>query len=316
METSGKFLAIYDSQFCPKRLQNVPGFLVRSGSGMAFTTEPRVALVELEVAEGDTFNHIVVSLGTDGIWRRIKPGAGADGVLKADGNGHWILQDISTLFTVPDPLTIGTINVATLNAAATTISGLTTFSAMGTDTITQTIGLNAANELIKGSTPTISVASYFENSSLTDAGTPNWYPSSASDYCIIGNELSDPDGIASVQDSKTINIDVAGDYLIRWRGNFEGWKLAGNETSSIGDTKRPGIWLVIANSVVNWGTKNVIQTKWRGSPVFGEHYAAGLAVNTKIKLQLNGSIQMGTDPATYPNRTGLTGAGLTLTKVK
>jgi hypothetical protein len=192
-----------------------------------------------------------------------------------------------------------------------------TFSVIGTDTITQQIGLNSSNELVIGTIPTVSIASFFENQNLTDAGTPNWYPASTTDYCIIGNELADPDGVASVVDSKTIRVDQAGDYVIQWRGNFDGWKPSGsNELDSISNAKRPGIWLVVNNSVVDYGTKNVFQTRWRGAPVFGNYYAAGLAANSTIKLQLNGSIQMGTSATDYPNRTGLTGVGLMLTKVK
>jgi hypothetical protein len=317
MDTVGKHLYVLDENFCPHRLQNVPGFLVRSGNGFKFTTEPRVALTEMEVAEGDAWSHFVVALGTDGIFRRIVPAAGADGVLKADGNGHWTFADISSQFVIPDPLTVGTINVSNLNAGVTDFSDVVTFSVIGTDTITQQIGLNSSNELVIGTIPTISVASFFENQNLTDSGTPNWHPASASDYCTIGNELADPDGIASVVDSKTIRVDQAGDYLIRWRGNFDGWKpSANNELDAINNAKRPGIWLVVNNSVVDWGTKSTFQTRWRGSPVFGEYFAQGLAVNSTIKLQLNGSIQMGTSATEYPNRTGLTGVGLTLSKVK
>lgn len=316
MDTVGKHLYVLDENFCPRRVQNGAGFLARSGSGFKWTTEPRVALTEMEVADGDTFSHIVVALGTDGIFRRILPATGATGLLAANGNGAWTLEPLGTQ-PIPDPLTVGTINVSTLNAGATNISDVVTFSVIGTDTITQQIGLNASNELVIGSVPTVSVASFFENQNLTDAGTPNWYPASASDYCVIGNELSDPDGIASVVDSRTIRVDQAGDYLIRWRGNFDGWKPSASvELDAISNAKRPGIWLVVNNSVVDWGNKSVFQTRWRGSPVSGDYFAQGLAVNSTIKLQLNGSIQTGTSSADYPNRTGLTGVGLVIEKIK
>lgn len=311
MDTVGKHIVVLDSQFCQRRLQNVNGFLYYGANGLAFSAEPRVALTELEVSEGDTFGDMVICTGSNGIFRRVVPAAGVDGFLKADGAGRLTFEDPSSS-TIPDPLTLDTINVTTFNVTDTNSTGTPTFDNLQTDTIVANIGLNGSNQLVKGTQQTISVASYFEINDLTGAGTPNFtYPATASSYVMIGNEITDPDAIAHVQDSETIAIDKVGDYTIEWRGQFTGGAPDGG--NSAGTSYLPGLWLTINGVIVDRGNNAVYQDRNIGGLAYGKYEAIALNVGDLIRLRGNGDLR---PIAGGGNGTGLRGVGVILTKFK
>jgi hypothetical protein len=311
MDTAGKHIVVLDSQFCERRLQNVNGFLYYGSNGLAFSSEPRVPLTELEVAEGDTFGDMVICTGSNGIFRRVVPAAGVDGFLKADGAGRLTFEDPSSS-TIPDPLTLDTLNVTTLNVTDINSSGTPTFNALQTDTIVSVIGLNGSSQLVKGTQQTISVASFYEINDLTGAGTPNYtYPAGASSYVTIGNEITDADAIASVQDSETIRIDKAGDFTIEWRGQYTGGNPNGG--NSAGTSYLPGLWLTINGVVVDVGNRQVYQDRNIGGLAYGKYVALSMNVGDLVRLRGNGSMR---PSAGDGNGTGLRGAGVILTKFK
>ena len=309
LETSLKHITGLDSQFCTRRLQNANGFLWYSQNGWSVSSAPLVQLGALEVNEGDIFGQIVINRA-NGLWQKVVPATGVDGVLKADGNGSWTVEDISSSFTVPDPLTLTTLNASNVNATNLTVSGLPTFTGLADDTIVSVVGLNGANQLVKGQTQSASVAFYFENDTLTGPGTPNYNLVSQTDTCFIGNEISDPDNIGQVQDSKTIRINVAGDYIIDWRGTFTGY--TSNLDASITNKYEPGLWLEINGVIVNYGIKSIYQDSQKGGGVGGTHFQPGMTVGSLIRIRNNGSLNLGDNT----RKTGLTNVSMMLTKIR
>jgi hypothetical protein len=309
LETTGKHLMVLDSQFCQRRLQNATGLLWAGPNGFTFSNNPLVQLGALEVSEGDKFGSLVI-VRANGLLQQVTPVDGVDGVLKSDGSGRLSFEDISSSFTIPDPLTVTTLNATTVNATNTNVSGTPIFTGLNTDTIVSVVGLNGFNQLVKGQTQSASVAYYFENDTLTGAGTPNYNLVSQTDTCFIGNEISDPDSIASVQDSKTIRIDKAGDYIIDWRGTFTGYSA--NLDAPITNKFEPGIWLEVNGAITNYGIKSIYQDSQKGGGVGGTHYAVSLAAGSLLRLRNNGSLNL----ADNTRKTGLTNVSMMLTKIK
>lgn len=311
LETTAKHLYVLDSQFCPRRLENQNGFLYYGSNGLRFSDSPRVPLAELEVEEGDTFGSLVICSGSNGIFRRVVPASGVDGFLKANGDGTVSFAD-PTAASIPDPLTLDTINVSTLNATDANISGTLTLTGMQDDTVVSVVGLNGSNQLVKGQQQTISVASFYETNDPAGVGTPNWtYPATATSNVMIGNELSDADGIASVVDSATVKIDKAGSYVIEWQGQYSSSNPNGG--NSAGTSYRPGLWLTINGVVVNKGNIEVFQDRNVSGLAAGRHVAVSLNVGDVIRLRGNGNMR----PSTADGRgTGLQGVGIVLTKYK
>lgn len=313
LETTLKHLVGLDSQFCQRRLQNPTGnnggFVWTSPNGITISNAPLVKLQSLEVAEGDKFGSLVINR-SNGLFQKVVPAAGVDGFLKADSSGNLSFEDPAASFTIPDPLTLTTLNASNVNVTDLTVSNSATFTGLNTDTIVSVVGLNGSNELVKGQTQSTSVAYYFENDTLTGVGTPNYNLVSQTDTCFIGNEISDPDAIGSVQDSKTIRIDKAGDYIIDWRGTFTGF--GGNLDAPITNRYAPGLWLEINNVIVNYGIKSIYQDSQKGGGVGGTHFAAGLTVGTILRIRNNGSLNLNDNT----RKTGLTNVSLMLSKIR
>lgn len=313
LEVTGRGLPIYDYAFCQRRLQNASGVLecFVNGSGNAmikWSAEPKIRYTELEVADGSTFSHLVAALGDSGTPRRLVPAEGADGFLRAK-NGVWSLVDPTTegdeLFTVPDPLTLTTLNVTSLNATTPVVSGTPTFSGLSTDTITQTIGLNASNQLVKGSSTTISVARFFENPTLLSTSLPNDTAANASAPVKFSYEIYDADNIASPTGADGVKIDKTGEYVIEWFGQFTGRDPS---AGTAGPEYNPGLWLYINGALVSWGNdKAITQNRLRGDSVSGKE-VMHLNANDLLTIRLNGGA--------FPSNTGLRGVGMVLTKFK
>lgn len=312
MDATGKHLSIRDGQFCERRLQNpdatTGGFLFYSGNGFRWGNDPRVILGALEVEEGDLFGELVITRA-NGLLQRLTPANGVDGVLKADGSGNLSFQDISSSFTIPDPLTVTTLNATNVNVTDLTVTGTPEFSGLQDDTIVSNIGLNASNQLVKGSSPTISVASFFETNDLAGSSYPNFtFPATPVSAVQVGVEISDPDGIAHGVGLTVIQIDKAGDYIISWRGNYIGYNPAVAGASS---TFQPGLWLKINSVTVDKGTVSTYQDRHVGGVVMGEYQAIGMNVGDQISLVGNGSMR---SAAGSENGTGLLGVGVILKK--
>lgn len=296
METVGKHLVIKDGQFCDRRLQNpdgtTGGFLFYSGNGFRWGNDPRVVLGALEVAEEQLFGELVITRA-NGLLQRVTPANGVDGVLKADGSGNLSFVDISSSFTLPDPLVVTTINVTNLNTTDIVVSGTPEFSGLQDDTIVSNIGLNAANELVKGSSPTISVASFFESNDPANPTYPNYtFAASPTSAVQIGVQIADPDGLAHAGSLSSIVIDVAGDYIISWRGNYVGYNPG---TAGAGSIFNPGLWLRINSIVVDRGSEVVYQDRHLGGWVGGEYLALAVLVGDVITLTGNGSMRINND---------------------
>jgi hypothetical protein len=311
LETTGKHLLVLDSQFCTKRLANTNGFLYYGQNGLRFSDSPRVPLAELEVDEDDPFGNLVICSGSNGIWRRVVPKLGVDGFLKANGDGTVSFSD-PTAASIPDPLTLNTINVSTLNATDVNVSGTPTFTGLQTDTIVSILGINGSNQLVLGSQQTISVALFYETNDPAGPGTPNWtFPANATANVQIGNEISDADGIASVQDSATIRIDKPGSYVIEWYGQYSSGSPDGG--NSAGQSFRPGLWLTINGVIVSKGNIETYQDRNVSGTALGKYDAVSLNAGDLIRLRGNGSMR----PSNSSGRgTGLQGVTLSLTKYK
>lgn len=310
LDTTGRHLAIFDNEFCLKRIANTNGFLWYGDNGWRVSAAPQVILGELEIAEDVPFGDLVLSSAGNGLLRRVVPAAGANGVITAL-NGQFVITDPAEA-TIPDPLTVTEINATTINVNDMNVAGTSTFSGLATDTITQVIGLNASNELVAGTTQTISVASFYEINDLAGSGTPNWtYPGGASSNVQIGNEISDADSIAHVVGTDTVEIDVAGSYTIEWRGTYSGYNP--NSGNSAGTPYYPGLWLTINSTVVDKGLREGYQDRNVSCTAYGKYNAVSLSAGDQIRLRGNGSMRGNGETG---RGTGLQGVGLILTKYK
>lgn len=314
LETIGRHLAIYDSQFCSRRLANatsVGGFLWGNQNGVQISNEPRVLLNELEVEEDQEFDGFVINTGSNGYFRKVIPASGVDGVLIAS-SGKLKFQDPSSSgFTVPDPLTLTQLNVSILNATTPTISGTPTFSGLNSGTVTQTIGLNASNQLVKGTVATISVAQFYESGSFASGATPNFtFPATASSPVKVNNEISDLDGLAHSVSDTDIQIDKAGWYKIEWAAQFSATNPDGG--NSAGGSYYPALWLYINSILRDRGNVEGYQDRNVGCLTVGCLNML-LAVGDTLQLRGNGSMR---SAAGSGRGTGLQGVKLTLTKYR
>lgn len=310
LETSGDHLAIYDSQFCPKRLSMVSGFLWISPTGkVSSSVTPKVPLEYLEVEEGDTFDGIVLARGSNGHFYRLKPATGVDGVLKANGAGAFTIEDVSSSFTVPDPLTLNELNATTVNVEDLNTSGTVTLTNLPTDTVVSFVGLNGSSQLVKGAVQTVSIATYFESNSLTSVSRPNYdYPGTATSNVKLGNEITDVDGIAHVQSDEIVKLDQAGSYEITWQGTFEGYNPAG---TAGGTVFYPGLNLRVNGVSVDYGS-TVYQDRRIGGVVTGSYVLVTANVGDELSLARNGNVRT----SVGENGLGLSGVKMTLRKFK
>lgn len=311
LETVGKHLAVLDDQFCLRRIPNAPGFVWMTENGIQASSDPQVQLTTLEVAENVEFGSLVINMGSNGNFRKVVPAAGVDGILRAQ-NGRLIFQDPSNSgFVVPDPLTLTQLNVSTLNATTSTFSGTTTFNNLPTDTVTQFVGLNGSNQLVKGALAALSVAQFYESVSFGSGATPNFtFPSTASSPVKVNNEITDIDGLAHAISDTDIQIDVAGWYIIDWIGQYSGYRADGGNSS--GTSFRPALWLYINNILRDRGNVEGYQDRNVACTALGTCVQL-MAAGDVIQLRGNGSMR---SPLLENRGTGLQGVKLTLTKYR
>lgn len=276
-------LQILDYKFCERRLENTPGFLVcdfpAGGTPQIFfTPEPCIQIPVLELGLGAEITHLNASLGDGACMRRLKPGDEVDGWLRAIG-GVWQISALPSE-NLPDPFERENLIVTDTATIENLVVGATLcFDALGSGTITDNIGLNVDGCLVKGTISQIEAALYYESATLTTASTPN-SPIARNTNAIIGNEIFDPQAIASIVSTTRIKIDKAGSYLILWSGFFD-------KAPSDAANGQPSLDLVINSSIVALGCGRAAQVNPPATAVVHGMHLTTLAINDTIDLKVN-----------------------------
>jgi hypothetical protein len=283
------------------------GFLWYGTNAWSVTNDPQVQIPTAALFNDQIFHGLLINTSA-GFFRSLIPDASTSGYLRTDGDGFYIQDTNGIPVTVPDPLTLTTLNASDVNTTTLDVSGATTFTGVNSDTVVSFLGLNGANQLVKGSVQTSSVAEFYENNSRTSPATPNFtYPSGPTANVQIGNEIYDPNNIAHVVSQELVEVDVAGQYSIEWYGQYSGYNY--NGSNSIGTSYRPGLELTINNGVVGRGNIQVYQDRNVGGLAYGK-VTVPLNVGDSLRLRGNGSMRSNADPG----GTGLLGVTLILTK--
>lgn len=305
----GTYLGVYDNQFCPRRLAAASGFVVisQTGSGqqVAATNAPTVPLGTFQGAVGSEFGNLVI-IGADGVWRQLLGPVVANQVLLTNALGNFYFGPIPAA-TVPDPLTITTLNATTVNTTALNVTGLPTFAGLGTGTITQNIGLNAANQLIIGSAATtgVHVAMFFEAPTSPSATTPN-ANTAAGALITIGNLIFDSvlpvvagGALWTATNSQTLTCVTPGTYIV----NFEG-----QVTYDSGSSGNPAILLLVNGLTVSNGNSRPsgVTTTLRAANLCGTYSRRFVAGDT-LQLQLGAGA--GSNTNVYEARVNLSRTG-------
>tara|TARA_R110000868_G_scaffold387620_1_gene656238 strand:- start:3243 stop:4151 length:909 start_codon:yes stop_codon:yes gene_type:complete len=275
------------------------GYLVAraTGSGawlIGFTTEPVVPLSNVTAVQSQTFGQFIVQ-GSDNIMRTLTGPAIADLYPRTNAAGQITFETLPTA-TVPDPLVVNDLTVVT-NAAISDlqITGTATATGLATGTLTNVLGLNAANEIIKG---TIAVtgsqcAMFFESPTSPAASSPNANPSTADgNNLIIGNLLFDsawPNGVPgagvllTATNTQTITVLTAGVYVIDFGALIvRGTVTDADPTPSRG---RATVQLTINGAIVNNGNGSDIEGSANAHNVWGQEMRR-LAANDVVRLTL------------------------------
>lgn len=305
MVTSGQHLSVLDGQFCEFRLQNAPGLLTArvTGSGgfqINFSTSPVTSLDSFQTTVNQNFGNFVAILA-NGTMNQLLGPATANLVPMTDASGGVAFRALPAA-TVPDPLTLTTINVTNLTAGALTLTGTMSAAGLPSGTVVNQLGLDGSGNVVKASNSTsVAIAMFFESPTSASTATPN-AGVIAGGFLTIGNLLFDSGGnIASVTDAQTIKVLVAGTaYRIDWCGQID--VLAAKRTGMT-------IQLVINGIIVNNANGFPLDPLLPSSnpntalTITGMH-AQALAVNDTIKLQLASA--SGTDIDTFQVRLVLT----------
>lgn len=292
----GTYLSVLDPQFCEGRLLGGEGFVQSrvDGSGnfrITVTESPQVDLPTYQSVVGTPIPNLI-GIDSNDFWYEILGPAVANQILLTNAAGQLAFAPIPAA-TVPDPLTIGIVNVTTqLTAAALTVTGATTLSGAAESTITGVLGVNAAN-LVVTQTPgslASACAFFFESPTSPSASTPN-AAITAGNNLIIGNLLFDSgQTLINVTTSQTLTVAVAGAYVIQWGGMMAHTVLS---------AWRTGIQLLINGIVVSNGGVNPNEaiSSQQVNATISCAYSRRLAVGDTIQLRINPAA--GTNLATY-----------------
>jgi len=293
----GANLLVSDSNFCNRRLAPSEGFVVinltPNGYQVSSTDEPNVNLSTFAVASGAAIGNILVR-NTDGIIRTLAPAAVANLILMTNALGQFVLSALPP-FSVPDPLSVTTLNATTATFGSLTVTGPTVkFTGLVTGTIASTVGLDASGNLVLGTAAATGVqtAMFYESASSPGSGTPN-SGATAGSMLIIGNQLYDSGAsLIAVTNSQKLTVSVAGKYLIEFCCQV-GYTSGGTGT--------PALNLVINGVTVNTGNARglITSTTDRTAFIFGVE-ARNLAIGDTIELQL--SAASGTHTHVYEAR--------------
>jgi hypothetical protein len=300
-----------DQQFCKRRL--IPagsgGFLVArqtpNGWDIKFSTAPTVALEAFLAVQGVAFGQVLVQQ-SDSVMRAMNPPVTANLVLgtNAAGQAMWIPIPAAT---VPDPLTVADLtvtNLATINNLA--VTGTPVFSGLGTGALVSFLGLDAANNVIKGTPATTGtqVASFFEAPTSPSATTPN-SGATAGNLLTIGNLLFDSVGTAggslfTATNSQTLTCLTAGVYIVDFGGQV---------TWTGGSSGQAAIQLLVNGVVVNNGNARpdaTITSILRNANLWGQNMRR-FVVGDTVQLQLGAT--SGTNTQVYEARVNFTRTG-------
>lgn len=251
-----------DSSFCERRLlPGDGGYLVARATGSGgwlinFTTEPVIPLSNITAVQSQTFGQFIVQ-GSDNIMRTLTGPAIADLYPRTNAAGQITFETLPNA-TVPDPLVVNDLTVVTnAQIADLQITGTTEMSGLATATLVSVLGLNASNEIIKG-TPADTgsqCASFYETAS-SPAGvgvTPNVSATSGNPL-YIGNCLFDSSTVGgitptliTVDNATTLRCAVAGVYVIDFGG------MIANTAGGAANNGKPNISLSINGVIVNSG---------------------------------------------------------------
>lgn len=292
--TTLRHLLGLDQQFCERRL--IPaaggGYLVArqtpSGWAIGFSTTPTVALEEFLAVQGVAFGQVLVQQSDD-VMRAMNPPVTANLVLgtNAAGQAMWIPIPAAT---VPDPLTVANLtvtNLATLNNV--TITGTPVLSGLGTSALVSFIGLDASNNVVKGTPATTGtqVAAFFESpTSPAPVPGPN-DGATAGNNLTIGNLLFDSVGtpggaLFTPTNSQTLTCLTAGVYVVDFGGQV--YYTGGN-------SGQPGINLLVNGVSVNAGNSRsdaTVTSTLRIASIWGQNMRR-FAVGDTVQLQLGAS---------------------------
>lgn len=282
----GANLIVGDSNFCNKRLAPSPGFIVTNSTPAGYqvtsTTEPNVDLSTFAVASGSEVGVLLVR-NSDGIIRTLLPAAVAGLYLSTNAAGQLVLGPLPAS-TVPDPLSVTTLNATTATFGSLTVTGSTAkFTGLLVGTIASTVGLDATGNLVIGAPAATGVACamFYESASSPGAGTPN-SGATAGSFLVIGNQLYDSGGsLVGVTNSTTLKVLVAGKYKIDFYGQV---------AYTSGGTGTPAVDLVINGVIVNTGNA-------RGGISSTTDRTAFCAGGELRNLSVNDTIQLQLDPA-------------------
>lgn len=299
-----------DSQMCERRL--LPGdygLLVArqtpNGTLIYFTPAPVVNLEEFTAVQGAAFGQVVVQQ-SDSVMRAMNGPAVANLVLgtNAAGQALWIPIPAAT---VPDPLTVADLtvtNLATLNNV--TVTGTPVMSGLGSGALVSFLGLDASNNVIKGTPATTGtqVASFFEAPTSPSAATPN-SAATAGSMLTIGNLIFDSVGtpggaLFTATNSQTLTCLVAGVYTVDFGGEV---------TYTGGSSGQPAILLLVNGIVVNNGNGRsdaALTSTLRVANLWGQNMRRFSAGDT-VQLQLGAS--SGTNTHVYEARVNFTRTG-------
>lgn len=277
-----RHLSVRDYKFCEKRLENVTGFLVAyaeegSTPQILFTPEPCIPIPILEVNLGDEISHINASLGDSACMRRLVPGDSTDGWLRAI-NGKWVVSALPSE-NLPDPFETENLIVSDTATIENLVVGATAcFDALPAGTIETFIGLNAGNCLVTGTLSQIEAALFYESATLTTSSTPNT-PIARNTSAIIGNQIYDPQGVASVVNTTRIKVDKTGSYLILWTGWFD------KDGETDGSNGFMTLNLLINASITAIGSGRLVRVNPPATAVIYGMHLADLTADDTIDIQ-------------------------------
>jgi hypothetical protein len=254
--TNLAYLTGLDQNFCERRFNaGNGGFFVAvpTGSGgfnMGFTVAPQVALTSFQAGIGTTFGNLTV-LGSDSILRYLIGPATANQYVRTNASGQLIFGPLPAS-SVPDPLTVGTINATNFTLGNGTITGALSLPGVSSGTLSTFLGLDVNGNVITG-TPSNTgsqVAMFFESPTTVAATSPN-APCTQGIPLTIGNLIFDsvtpavPGGaLITPTNSQTLTVVTAGTYVFHWGGEIR-W--------TGGSSGKPSIQLLINGVIVNNG---------------------------------------------------------------
>lgn len=281
---TGQNVIVSDSNTCPRRLlpvydgsgNVVSGVVAVIGSGsvaiVQVTNQPEVLYPQLNIAANESFGQLIIASGANGLHYRVNPPGAANLFLQTDGAGA-IEFNGPPAATVPDPLTIGTINVDTLlNVPGNITFAGTITGSVAAGTLITLLGLNSSNQIVSGNPATgISKAIFLdEPTGYLGQSFPNLSIANNQLAQIAGSQPYATDAIAIITSAQTIEVTATGTYQVDWIGCFGASTTMGGFTPGLQLIRNSGNSALIAygmqGAVANFQSAAPAYT---GTPVSG-----------------------------------------------